>query len=80
VLIDSEWRLLTMPLGTWTSETRPWFTGDNRHQYTEEMLVGDPALWQPLLDELASQSATEFAERRKAIVEMVSQHPEFVPS
>lgn len=76
VLIDSEWQLLTTPLGTWTSETRPWFTGNDGQQHTEKMLVGDSALWQPLLDELTPALATEFVERQKAIIEETAQHPQ----
>jgi predicted nucleic acid-binding Zn ribbon protein len=44
-------RLVTMPRGTYRLEER----GKCRSQY----FVGDPALWQPLMDELAAQYAAQ---------------------
>jgi len=45
-----QWRV-TMPPGTYRLEER----GKHRSQY----IVGDPALWQPLMDELAAQYAAQ---------------------
>jgi hypothetical protein len=43
--------LVTMPAGTYRIE--------ERGQYRGQYFVGDPALWQPLMDELAAQYAAE---------------------
>jgi hypothetical protein len=63
-----------MPLGTWTRETRPW-PHSNDQQRTYQLLVGDPALWQPLLDELAA----EITQRQQARQQTLREHPDFAP-
>jgi len=73
VLIGRRWRLLAMPIGTWTSETRPWFTGHDGRQHTQEFIVGNPTLWQPFLDGLTAEIA-EAAQRR---VLTLREHPDF---
>ncbi len=58
VLLIWGWQLQTMPIGTYRCEDRPWLTltfKDGNEQLTHEYAVGDPALWQPLLDELAAE-------------------------
>jgi hypothetical protein len=71
LITECDWRLLTMPIGTFRLEERPttWGIG---HQ-----LVGDAALWQSLLDELAVALAAEIESRRRSREELLRQDPSF---
>ncbi len=58
-VIRSRLQFLTMPIGTYRCEVRPWHTftrpDGSSHTLTSKYVIGDPALWHPLLDELAAE-------------------------
>ena len=58
---------VTMPVGTFRREER----GDRYNPH----FVGDPALWQPLLDQLATQYEAEYAARLQQYDELVAREP-----
>jgi hypothetical protein len=75
ILIGPRYELLTMPLATWHAEERSLPFLDGTGDYIERWLVGAPALWQPVLDELAAEITANLAEQRRFDDELSLSNP-----